>query len=144
MLPPARANPLVAAVKTISQKMRWPFARSGRYVAPLGTRDTRRKDRKQRGKRADRRHHVSVAIQIGGVQQPERALGGRHRGRDDILKEDRAAQTRVSTSMSPSAPARRARSSASIQIFRITRGSVSPLVTCSISWSVKRRGSPIA
>src|SRR5256712_4283144 len=109
-------------------------------------RDTRNQpeDRKKRSEDADRDFAITVLVEIESEQLTERALRGRHRGRDDILKEDRAAQTRVSTSMSPSAPARRARSSASIQIFRITRGSVSPLAMCSISCSVKRRGSPIA
>ena len=42
-LPALIANPLVATLKTISQKTSWRFARSARYDEPLGTRETSRK-----------------------------------------------------------------------------------------------------
>jgi hypothetical protein len=41
--PPAKAKPLVATVKTISHSASCRRARAGRYAAPLGMRDARRK-----------------------------------------------------------------------------------------------------
>jgi len=42
-MPPAKANPLVASVNTISQSASCCRARAGRYAAPLGIRDASRK-----------------------------------------------------------------------------------------------------
>jgi hypothetical protein len=41
--PPTSAKPLVLTVKTTSQSTSCRRARAGRYAAPLGTRETRRK-----------------------------------------------------------------------------------------------------
>jgi hypothetical protein len=42
-VPGMKANPLVDAVKTTSQNASCRFALAGRYAAPLGTRENRRK-----------------------------------------------------------------------------------------------------
>ena len=101
-------------------------------------------DAEERRERADRRQRVAVAVEVWRVEQPERALRGRHRARDDVLEEDRPVQTSVAGSMSSSTPASFARSSASIHHLRMTRGLDVCARTVSISAWLNRRGSPIA